>query len=353
MPPPPTPKTLRHVTSPSYDRALPVLWQQLTRWDATISQPATSSVGSSQGDRLHVQWWIAEDGKHFAAQIFEADTASLWEVFMVPVDHDDRVIAGLRICTGPGSHQSTTELLDAVWHQAFAPVLGDDVADLRHPAFAELVAAGAATARLAAIRDETAQMEALRSDVDYWSGLAKTLIKLQKDLPVGAAAPASGSSSKASQVESAPGAPAQPWRLRDIDRWAAQNTDRIVIMSRAISATKRSPYENADVLYASLEFLAHEYRLHQRSELSRSALDARLMELGLECKAAVTRTIAGTAGDQYFIRYQGARRLLEQHLSKGSARDPRFCMRIYFLYDEVEQKVVVGSMPAHLDTSYT
>ena len=39
------------------------------------------------------------------------------------------------------------------------------------------------------------------------------------------------------------------------------------------------------------------------------------------------------------------------HLCKGNARDPRFCMRIYFFYDENTQKVIVGHMPSHLPTS--
>ena len=55
----------------------------------------------------------------------------------------------------------------------------------------------------------------------------------------------------------------------------------------------------------------------------------------------------------YFIRLGGRRRFLDQHLGKGSARDPRYCMRIYFCWDEDTNRVVIGHMPSHLPTSYT
>jgi hypothetical protein len=46
-------------------------------------------------------------------------------------------------------------------------------------------------------------------------------------------------------------------------------------------------------------------------------------------------------------------RFLEYHLRKGVAKDERFCLAIYFLWDEQEKKVVVGWLPSHLDNRMT
>ncbi len=47
------------------------------------------------------------------------------------------------------------------------------------------------------------------------------------------------------------------------------------------------------------------------------------------------------------------KKLLEHHLCKGSDRDERFCLRIYFFWDEKLKRVVIGWLPGHLDTRST
>jgi len=44
---------------------------------------------------------------------------------------------------------------------------------------------------------------------------------------------------------------------------------------------------------------------------------------------------------------------MDRHLVKGTSRDPRFCMRIYFFWDDEENVVVVGHLPGHLTTAAT
>lgn len=61
-------------------------------------------------------------------------------------------------------------------------------------------------------------------------------------------------------------------------------------------------------------------------------------------------------GDSYFVQYPpGATqwKFLELHLKKGTSKDVRFCLRIYFFWDEEIQLVVVGWLPNHLDTKAT
>lgn len=73
----------------------------------------------------------------------------------------------------------------------------------------------------------------------------------------------------------------------------------------------------------------------------------------LDERGAITDTAAGMQGDTYYVQYHGKKRKLERHLAKGSNKDCRYCLRIYFFWDDQDQIVVVGDLPHHLDTSAT
>ena len=74
---------------------------------------------------------------------------------------------------------------------------------------------------------------------------------------------------------------------------------------------------------------------------------------GLDERGAITDIGAGRQGETYYVQYQGRRRKLERHLAKGTSMDPRYCLRIYYFWDEQNQMVVIGDLPRHLDTSFT
>ena len=122
-------------------------------------------------------------------------------------------------------------------------------------------------------------------------------------------------------------------------------------MPRAIAATKRSTFEQPALLFECLELLATEYTQVKTGKADRFAFKNKAESLGLDFGGSVEPSVAGEMGDLYFVRWHGRRQFLDQHLCKGNARDPRFCMRIYFFYDEDTQKVIVGHMPSHLPTS--
>jgi hypothetical protein len=53
--------------------------------------------------------------------------------------------------------------------------------------------------------------------------------------------------------------------------------------------------------------------------------------------------------DSFQIDWQGTRYEVEWHLKNGgNTRDPSRCLRIYYLWDEASQQVVIASMPAHI-----
>lgn len=321
-------------------------WRTLVDADPGIQAPAPDTVGSARGDRFHLQWWTSPDGQHFAAQVLDTLQPSLWEAFAIPAP-SGATVAGKRICWSDAGEGAMEAIWSAVVGAKELPTLGHT----RHPSFVDIVAAGTNPAGVSLVRDAHALVDGLKADVDYWMGLAKALYKAKDEKPQ--FRPVGRGSESTAHAAPAPVEPTRNWRLRDIDQWAAQNADRIIVLPRAISATKRSPYESAELLYACLELLAEEYRLVKLGQADRNAFKVKAETLGLEFGGSVEPSTAGMLGDQYFIRWRGSRRFLDQHLAKGSARDPRFCLRIYFTFCEDEKKAVVGSMPAHLGTSYS
>jgi hypothetical protein len=153
-----------------------------------------------------------------------------------------------------------------------------------------------------------------------------------------------------------------PTDLGVLEKWIAEHhPGRIILHPRAISAAKKSQFEDVGLIYAAVDFLGTEYWASRTAVPDQAAdlrcqSDLKLRELKLDLAPAVSVTAAGREGDEYFVTYpQGTseKRMLEQHLCKGSARDERFCLRVYFFWDEGLKKVVIGWLPSHLDTKST
>lgn len=148
-----------------------------------------------------------------------------------------------------------------------------------------------------------------------------------------------------------------PDELDDLQDWVQRYlSGRLALHPRAVRAAKKSPYEDVPLVYKSLLLLGNAYREMRLNRLQKEDFDAKLAGLGLECERSITRERAGEQGDTYFVEYpvgSGRRPLLEYHLGKGGTKDDRYCLRIYFFWDAEEQQVVIGSLPAHLETRAT
>lgn len=122
----------------------------------------------------------------------------------------------------------------------------------------------------------------------------------------------------------------------------------MVLHSRAIRALKEATYEDAELVFKSLLLLGTTYYQMRMGNASREEFDRKCVELGIEETSSIADTAAGELGETYFINYYGKRKKLDRHLRKGTSRDPRYCMRIYFFWSEEEPQVVVGYLPQHL-----
>jgi len=144
-----------------------------------------------------------------------------------------------------------------------------------------------------------------------------------------------------------------PSDLAELEQWAATHlAGTVELHNRALRGAKDSEYEDVSVIYQSLLLLRDYYVPMRRQggpEL-KQAFDQRCQELGIEEQQSFSGNRAGEQGDTYFIRMGHRRVELDRHLKKGNSREPRYCFRLYFFWDDTTNQVVVGWLPSHLST---
>lgn len=144
--------------------------------------------------------------------------------------------------------------------------------------------------------------------------------------------------------------------FEDIPAWAeTYYPDRLLILPRAKRTLKTAVYENPELIYKCLQFLAVFYYQKNLGIITQNEYMNALknVDAGLEDSNAIFTSAAGLEGDEYFVNYKGHRRKIERHLGKGNSKDCRYCLRIYFFWDEEDSIIVICDMPEHLDTRYT
>ncbi len=122
----------------------------------------------------------------------------------------------------------------------------------------------------------------------------------------------------------------------------------VVVHNRAYQGAKKSEFHDPSFIYRALLIMRDQYlpmRIHggaDRQEAYKKAL------ADLRVEESATGDDARFEGDVYTVQYQGRPRLLDRHLKAGNSREPRFCFRMYFFWDDESQVVVVGWLPSHL-----
>lgn len=141
-----------------------------------------------------------------------------------------------------------------------------------------------------------------------------------------------------------------PDSLSGFEDWCKEHLAGSVVMSnRAFQGAKKSVFHDPPLIYRALLVLRDHYvpmRIYGGSEYQSAYLEA-LGDLHLE--ESLTGEGARFEGDEYTVQYQGRRRELDRHLKGGNSREPRFCFRLYFFWDDESQVVVVGWLPSHLE----
>jgi hypothetical protein len=131
--------------------------------------------------------------------------------------------------------------------------------------------------------------------------------------------------------------------------------DTIDVLPRAVNAAKKSLFDDPPLAYRAL-LLMHETYVPMRrsgSQTLKERWESGLQRLGLDCSPAHSSGRAGENPDDYFVKYGGRRREIDMHLKGGNSRDPRYCFRLYFFWDDESKRAVVASLPSHLDNRLT
>lgn len=317
------------------------IWSALQESDPALPALPARGVGELKGSMLTVRWARDTSERFFSIEVLDESKQEVWESAAAEVGTEEALTFWRRVM-GQGEHPP------AAWSKAVAHEPGLRPYLLKSkPSFLSMAAAFLSQ-EVPLVLEDLSVTEQLEDDLAYWRGLAKTQAKtikrLEKRYEMQYAVEASEAPSSAKEE------PIRVWRLDEMDEWASLNEDRIVILPRALASARRSPYEKPEAVYEALELLAHTYRLTKLAQLDRHELKAHADRLNLTIGGSVDKSNAGEAGDEYYFRWSGRRRFMDQHLGKGSARDPRFALRIYFTWDDDLEKVIVGWLPSHLST---
>lgn len=135
--------------------------------------------------------------------------------------------------------------------------------------------------------------------------------------------------------------------------WAARHLGGTVeLLPRALSAAKKSAFDNPALAYQALLLLHDAYVPMRRTGglVTKERWENGLRRLGLDCTATHAGARAGENPNDYFVTYGGRKVAIDMHLKGSSSRDPRYCFRLYFFWNEEKARVVVASLPSHLGT---
>jgi len=156
------------------------------------------------------------------------------------------------------------------------------------------------------------------------------------------------------------GALAIPSSYEVLPAWLDEHfADRILLLGRAKRALKGAMFEEVELVFKGIKMLGEEYwdlrtAAPDDYEKAKKAFESKLQALGITEGASITASRVGEVEEQYTVEYtigQSSRQKLDRHLRGGSnTKDDRYCMRVYFFWDDARQKVVIGHLPSHLDT---
>ena len=143
-----------------------------------------------------------------------------------------------------------------------------------------------------------------------------------------------------------------PTSYSEIEDWInTYYAGRLILHSRAVRALKDAVYQDLPLVCKALDFLGNSYYNLRVGNIDKAQYDDELQALKLEESRSISEVGLGGYEDVYTVIYERKKVVLDRHLKKGTSRDPRECLRIYFTWLDDENLVLIGSLPAHLETS--
>jgi hypothetical protein len=312
------------------------LWRSLQRNDGRLPDLDQVGTGEVVGGHLRVKFVRDSEGQVFACEVADVLNGRIWEAGFARIAKTMWCTFWRDVSPSPNEPEE--------WRAASAGLILAPHAPRYEPTF-EAVAAAQAAAGGLVLGENLATRAAADDELEYWRDLARSQASVIGQLRTAPTWPSR--ETEGQDVAQRPAAE-RAWTLKDLGAWAAVNSERIVVLPRAIAAARKAPYEDAATVFAALEVLAGTYREVKAGNAPRDKARTELEALGVSMGGSVDPAYAG---DEYFVRWSGRRRFLDQHLKKGTSRDPRFALRIYYTWDDELSVCVVGSLPFHLSNS--
>ncbi|HUB45967.1 MAG TPA: hypothetical protein VMB73_13355 [Acetobacteraceae bacterium] len=147
-----------------------------------------------------------------------------------------------------------------------------------------------------------------------------------------------------------------PDNFDELGDWADQYLGNgVELLPRAINAAKKSVFDDPPLAYQALLLMRNVYvPMRRDSSLGmKERWDSGLRQLGLDCTPTHAGPRAGEFASDYFVMYDGHRTEIDMHLKGSNSRDPRYCFRVYFFWCDEKMRLVVASLPSHLDSRLT
>ena len=143
-----------------------------------------------------------------------------------------------------------------------------------------------------------------------------------------------------------------PNNYKVMGEWVKEHrAGRLVLLPRAERAASKAEYTEVGMVYRALLILANEYRDSRMGTGTDKAFRDALAQYGMDFSGSIDKCRAGQEGEAYYVNYPigtAQRVFLQFHLERGNRHENRYCMRIYFFWDDDTNQVVVGWLPSHL-----
>ncbi len=320
------------------------LWRALCARYPDLKAYQAEGLGSVEVEGgVTLRWICRSAAGAFACEVIDLESGDWWDAFVVHVGERD-VRTGWR-------RRGRQLDAPAVWEEAAVHLcLGDEVPVRGEPSFVALAAAIGADGGITVLGADVDERNRLAEEAGQWRSVADRQASELRSLKL----IARGGVARIGEGESALVSDEAVWvELSEMQQWADENVDRIVVMPRAIAEAKKSSYSEPGLVYEVLEMLAETYRKVKLAKLDRGVLKKECERLGVTIGGSVDPSRAGMTGGEYHVSYGGRKRFLDQHVAKGISRDERFCMRVYFFWCAETQRPVVGWLPSHLSNSKT
>lgn len=126
--------------------------------------------------------------------------------------------------------------------------------------------------------------------------------------------------------------------------------DRILLLPRAIKELKKAPqFRDVSLVYQAIDLLGTSYYNLCTGKERAEAFQQKMQELHLYLNG-YTKTKPTVRCEQYKHMYKNNCYFMNKHLCHGKDHNPQKTLRIYFTYDELLSKILIGSLPGHLVT---